>query len=422
MKIKIKRIPYAEAISLPRPKHKRPLYPSRLLRGIVRLASIPSLLGTRFSYTEERMEEAGKGPYLILMNHSCFLDMKIASAIFFPKPYNVVCTTDAMIGLNWLMRWLGAIPTQKYVSDLSLVRDIMFALHEKKSSVLMYPEAGYSFDGRPRPLPRRLGVLLKKLKVPVVTVITEGAFLRDPLYNGLQLRKVKVSARVKCLLTPEEIESLPVEEIDRLLEEAFTFDAFAWQQKNNVKIDVPFRADGLHRILYQCPHCGKEGETEGKGTTLTCHACGAVYELTEYGKLNGINVETRFDHIPHWMDWQREQVRISIEKGEYSPEIPVEIGLMKDAKALYMVGDGVLKHSSEGFSLEGCGGELKYSQPALSSYTLNADFFWYEIGDVIGIGDRECLYYCFPKDTRVPVTKVRLATEEIYRMEKDKKK
>ena len=65
-------------------------------------------------------------------------------------------------------------------------------MHKKHISVLMFPEASYSFDGTATPLPRKMGVLLKKLNVPVVTVITHGAFLRDPLYNMLQKRKVQV--------------------------------------------------------------------------------------------------------------------------------------------------------------------------------------------------------------------------------------
>ena len=50
--------------------------------------------------------------------------------------------------------------------------------------------------------------------------------------------------------------------------------------------------------------------------------------------------------------------------------------------------------------------------------TLNADFYWYRIGDVIGIGNRDCLYYCFPKPTNgkiPPVAKARLAAEEMYK-------
>ena len=83
------------------------------------------------------MERAGEGPYLILMNHSCFLDLEIASAIFYPMPYGIVATSDGFVGKDWLMRQIGCIPTQKFVSDLTLVRDMDYLLKKKKTSVLM---------------------------------------------------------------------------------------------------------------------------------------------------------------------------------------------------------------------------------------------------------------------------------------------
>jgi hypothetical protein len=95
---------------------------------------------------------------------------------------------------------------------------------------------------------------------------------------------------------------------------------------------------------------------------------------------------------------------------------------MVDYKGLYMVGDGRLTHTTDGFLLEGCEGKLRYEQKPRASHTLNADFYWYCIGDVIGIGNRDCLYYCFPKPTDgkiPPVAKARLATEELYKMAMD---
>ena len=130
---------------------------------------------------------------------------------------------------------------------------------------------------------QKMGALIKMLKVPVVTIITKGAFAYDPLYNCLQKRKVKTSAHVKCLFTAEEVASLSTEELSAKLEADFTFDNFKWQQENSVKITEPFRADGLHRILYKCPHCLKEGEMVGKGERITCNACGKTYLLTEDG-------------------------------------------------------------------------------------------------------------------------------------------
>ena len=62
-------------------------------------------------------------------------------------------------------------------------------------------------------------------------------------------------------------------------------------------------------------------------------------------------------------------------------------------------------------------GKLDYKQSAVASHTLYADYYWYEIADVIGIGDTEFSYFCFPR-TNTSVTKARLATEELYKLKK----
>ncbi len=418
MKIKTKKLDYDAVMSLPRAKHRNPLRPNPILQLVIRILSIFDLFPVKFSYTTEGMEKIGKKePCLILMNHSSFIDLKIASKIFFPKRYGIVCTSDGFVGQQWLMRLIGCFPTQKFVSDISLIRDMEFMLKKKKTSVLMFPEASYSFDGTATPLPRKMGVLLKKLNVPVVTVITEGAFARDPLYNCLQKRKVKVSAKVSVLATAEELKTLTVAELDAKLDEAFSFDNFRWQQENKVVINEKFRADGLNRILYKCPHCNTEGNTEGKGISLKCHQCGAEYELTETGYLKAVNGETKFDHIPDWYAWQRQQVRQELENGTYLLDKEVEIGVMVNYKAIYMVGSGRLTHTAEGFTLTGCDGKLQYSQGPLTCYSLYADYYWYEIGDVICIGNHDALYYCFPKGGDV-VAKTRIATEELYKLKK----
>jgi len=417
LKIRTKALPYEQVMALPRPRHMNPIRPHPFFRGLIRLLSVPTLMKTGFTVRRERMELVGDQPCFILMNHSSFTDLKIAYGIFFPRPMCIVSTTDSYVGKRWLMPLIGCIPTQKFVSDLTLIRDMKYALTEKKCDVLMFPEAGYSLDGRRTVLPRNLGVLLKRFKVPVVTVTTWGAFARDPLYNCLQLRKVKVSADVKCILTPEEIEAKTIAELDAIIDGAFAFDQFAWQRDNRVSIPEDFRADGLHRILYHCPHCGTQGRMEGKGIHLTCHACGDTHEMDAFGQLRSLKGKTRFAHIPDWYDWQREQVRAALQDGSYRLDTDVTVGMMVDHRALYMVGDGHLTHSSDGFVLNGCEGKLHYEQSPLSSHSLNVDYHWYEIGDVISIGNKDALYYCFPKDG-ASVTRTRIAAELMYEMQK----
>ena len=419
MKIKTRDLPYEKVLELPRLKHKKPLKPSRFLATVVRVVSAPTLKKIKFSYTTERMELVGKKePCLILMNHSSFTDMKLAFGIFYPRRMGIVTSVDAMSGiLGKLMRWLGCTSTHKYVSDISLIRDIKYMLKENKTSVLMYPEAGYSFDGCATTIPKGLGALMKRLDVPIVTVITQGAFHRDPLYNMLQIRDVKVSAHVKCIATREELKEKSVEELDALLDEAFSFDNFAWQRDNKISIDVPFRADGLHRILYKCPHCKAENQMEGKGISLTCNACKKSWEMNEYGQLCAVDGETEYSHIPDWYAWQRECVRKEIEDESYILDTEVDIAVQVNLDGVCNIGTGRLVHSSDGFHLTGADGKLDYKQSAVFSHTLYSDYYWYEIGDVIGIGDNEFSYFCFPK-SNVSVTKARLATEELYKIKR----
>ncbi len=415
MKIRTKQMSYEQVMKIKKPAHKNPLKPSILFTSLIRLLAIPDMIATSFKYTFPERESLEEGPYLILMNHSSFIDLKIASKIFYPMPYSIVCTSDGFVGKNWLMRLIGCIPTQKFVTDMTLIKDMRYMIKNKNTSILMFPEASYSFDGTQTPLPENLGKLMKLLNVPVLTVITKGAFHRDPLYNCLQLRKVKVSAEVKCLATREDIKNLSVEELTKRLEKTFTFDNFRWQQENRIRVNENFRADGLERILYKCAHCEEEGHMIGEGTTLTCQKCGKEYVLDEYGALLAKKGESEFLHIPHWYKWQRECVKQELIDGTYSLDTKVEIGMLVDRKAIYMVGEGRLIHDKNGFTLTGCDGKLNYFQPPQCSYSLYSDYFWYEIGDVICIGNKECLYYCFPEKEGV-VAKTRMATEELYKM------
>ena len=361
-------------------------------------------------------------PCLILMNHSSFTDMKLAYGIFYPQKVGFITSVDAMSGiLGKFMRILGCSPTHKFVTDLSLLKDIEYMLKVNKTHVIMYPEAGYSLDGRTTTLPRKLGVLLKRLNVPVVTVITTGAFARDPMYNMLQIRDVKVSAHVKLLATKEELKEKSVAELDAMIDEAFSFDNFAWQRDNKIVIDEPFRADGLQRILYKCPHCGEENKMEGKGTVLSCSGCGKKWEMDVYGQLSALSGETEYSHIPDWYDWQRECVKKEIEEGKYLIDTDVDIAVQVNLDGICMIGPGHLTHNDEGFRLTSDDGKLNYKQPADFTHTLYADYYWYEIADTIGIGDNEYSYFCFPK-TEVSVTKARLATEELYKIARAKKR
>ena len=419
MKIKCRDLDYAAAAALPPEPHTQPRKTAPVVRALLKALSAPELRKVKFRWEQEGMERLGKDESaLFLMNHSSFIDLKIASTILYPRPFNIVCTSDGFVGKKAVMYRLGCIPTKKFITDTTLVRDMLYAVNTLHSSILMYPEASYSFDGTATPLPESLGKCLKLLKVPVVMIRTYGAFARDPLYNMLQLRDVPVSAKMTYLLSPEDIKETSAAELNVILKEQFTFDNFRWQQENGVKITEPFRADGLNRVLYKCPVCGKEGEMEGKGTALRCRSCGSVRELTEEGTLRSEGGKETFTHVPDWYAWERECVRKELEEGSYLLDVPVQIRMLVNFDSIYNVGTGRLRHDGNGFRLTGCDGALDYVHAPAQSYSLYSDYFWYELGDMICIGDSRALYYCFPTEGGDIVAKTRLAAEELYRMKR----
>lgn len=420
MKTVVKEMAYEDVLKLQPKKLKKPVKPSIFWRSLIKFIARSDLKKSNFTYTDDgkALATIKKQPCLVLMNHSCFMDLEMIETILYPHPLNIVCTSDGFIGKAGLMRRIGCIPTNKFVTDFVMVKNIKYALDRLHSSVLMYPEASYSFDGTATDLPQSLGKCLKLLNVPVLMVKTFGAFSRDPLYNNLQVRKVDVSADVKLLFTPEEIQAKSVEELNQTLKNEFTFDNWKWQQENNVTINEPFRADFLNRVLYKCCNCNDENSMEGKGTDLVCKKCNTKWTLTEKGFLQlkeGHKSKLDFTHVPDWYKWQRQQVKNEIESGSYKIQCDVDIYMMVDTTAIYKVGSGNLLHTKDGFVLEGCDGKLHYKQKPKASYSLYSDYFWYEIGDMICIGDMKTLYYCFPKNSGDIVAKARLATEEMFK-------
>lgn len=423
MKIKVVKKSYEDVLAIKPRKPQKPKRVNILWRTLLYLVSKPTLVKFNYKLKKVDMDKLGKRePALFLMNHSSFTDMKMAAASLYPRKFNIVCTYDAFMGKNWLMKQIGCTPTHKYVNDVALIRNIIHATNKNRHSVLMYPEACYSADGKTTVLPESLGGFIKMLGIPVVMITTFGAFARDPLYNNLQIRKVKISAEMKYILSPEDINEKSADELNEVIGKCFDLDYFKWQQDEKVKIDEPWRAEGLNRVLYKCPHCLVEGNMFTKGAELVCSECGHKYTLDEYGYLVHEGEGGKFNHVPDWYAWERECVRRELEDGTYKLSDGVDIYMLVDTKALYQVGEGEISQTAEGIHLTGLDGKLDIFQKPQAAYTLNTDFNWYEIGDIICIADKGRLYYCFPKTKRDIVSKARLAAEEAYKIYKNSKK
>ena len=303
--------------------------------------------------------------------------------------------------------------------DLHLIKSISRVL--KRGDILaMYPEARYTPIGTLAYLPESLGKLVKKNKVPVVAVVHRGNHLLTPFWNYRKPRKVPLHMTMTQILTPEQIETMSVDEINAALRDALSYDEYKYQKENGILITEPHRAEGLHKVLYQCPHCLKESGMASKGTELFCTECGKRWNLNEDGSLSALSGETEFAHIPDWFEWERLQVRKQIEEGTYSFEDEVEVYSLPRCWKFEKLGKATLTYTiDEGFILRGhYNGEdycIQRTPAQTNSLHIEYDYCYIKPLDCVDISTERDSFYCYPAKTDV-VTKLAFATEELYRI------
>ena len=387
------------------------------LKPVTYLISKPVLMSHRQILTKKGMDGI-KPPYLMLCNHNAFMDIMAAAAAVYPDRANYVVAIDGFIGREKLLRDVGCICKRKFTSDMTLVRQLKRVISNGDIAVV-YPEARYSLCGTTAVLPSSMGALAKLLKVPVVTLICHGHHINSPFWN-LHQRKVKpIEAEMSLLLTPEEIGSMTDGEINDRIVGAFQYDEYAWQLERGIRVKYKGRAEGLDKVLYQCPACGTEYRMKSEGTALWCSACGKRWTLSELGRLEAGDGASGFAHIPDWYEWERSNVRREVERGTYSTgRMPVTVRSLPNADRFIYLGEGVMTHDMTGFHVSGKdvdGDPFSMEKPVPSLYSCHIEYEYLgRFGDCVDLNTLEDTWYIYPHDCDFAVTKMALATEELY--------
>ena len=395
----------------------------QLLRPLIWTLCFPDMITHRQKLTKVNMDGI-KPPYIMLCNHNAFMDFKVAVKATFPHRENYVVAIDGFIGREWLLRVAGGICKRKFTNDITLVRQLKKVI-DNGDIATIYPEARYSLCGTQSMLPPSVGKLAKMLKVPVVTLICHGHHVNSPFWN-VHDRKVKgIEATMTCVATAEEAKTLSPAEIQARIEKEFEYDDFKWQKENGILIKYKKRAEGLHKVLYRCPHCDTEYKMTSEGTTLSCLACGKSWEMTELGELEASDGKTEFSHIPDWYEWERECVAREVEAGTYEYRLDAVVNALPNAKRFIDIGHATFIHNKNGFLLEGEYGGEKYSVAIKvpESYSVHIEYEYLgKYGDCIDLNTLTDTLYVHPTGSDYSVTKIALATEELYKKYwKDKK-
>jgi len=396
---------------------RRPNRQWHVLRPITWLASYPDCISHNAQIKKDEKLKNLKPPYFLLCNHNAFMDFKIMTKAIFPHRANYVVAIDGFMKRGWLLRAVGCICNRKFVRSVNLVKNM---IHAKNSGdiVVLFPEARYSLCGTTAVLPKSLGKMVRMMNVPVVTLIMHGHHINSPMWN-LGNRGVKpVESEMKLLFTREETQNLSVDELNEKLVEAFQYDDYKWQKERGIRVTKKTRAEGLHKILYQCPTCKVEYKMSSKGTQLRCDSCGKIWEMSELGELSALTGETEFSHIPDWYEWERVNVKQEIRDGTYSFRSKVRVESLPNDKGFIVFEERAdLTHDMNGFRLTGSykGEPYDIKWPASSMHSCHIEVDYLGCGeDCIDLNTSDDTLYLYPEGVDFSVAKISIATEELF--------
>lgn len=215
-----------------------------------------------------------RGPFVLCANHSHLLDpffigaligrpiFQIASDEFFRKPF-----------LRWFMWEMGAFPRQKGSAAVGALRHAM-DLVRKGFPLVIYPEGGRNWDGETLPSIESTARLVKRLGVPLVTVVSKGNYIAWPRW-ATNRRKSRIHIYFSEPVTFDR--DTPDGEVIAHIENGI-YNNDNYTEVEKVKGRDP--AKGLPRLLWRCPECRSVDALEERGGSLVgCVRCTREWEV-----------------------------------------------------------------------------------------------------------------------------------------------
>lgn len=414
--------------------YEAPRKQNSIIKLIMSTATYIAYGKEKINYTFERMDHPDfKEPHIILSNHMNRLDfLFLISSIRRKRKFNYVISIDGVMDADvtvflqrFIMKNYGAIIKRKFTNDLRLVKNIKKSVKDLKQDLLLYPEARYTFDGRTSTLPESLGKMIKLFGIPVETCTMNGNYIRTPQWHKRTIKdRFPLEYKIRGLLTKEEIEKMSVEEINEKIKEALDFDEYEFVKENNIRVKDVRRAEGLHRILYQCPHCKEEFKMKSKWTKIWCEKCGKEWNYNEDCTLSSTDGKDIFTEVCDWFDWERENVRKEIENGTYYFEDDVNLYGLPNVRKWRKLGVGHLTHDPiNGYHLtyKDEDNDINIIRKPSEMYSCHIEYAYRNFGDCLDISTDNDTFYCNPIHYDNMLTKFHFATEEIYKFHKSLK-
>ncbi|REL38789.1 1-acyl-sn-glycerol-3-phosphate acyltransferase [Rhodohalobacter sp. SW132] len=196
------------------------------------------------------------GPCFIYGNHSNYFDPFFLNLDMTAEPTAGVMTRDQFHKTipRIFMDSIGIVPTSKYVPEPGIVRDVIRMIDNRRM-IVIFPEGGRRWDGKPKPVIETTLKLFWKMKIPVHPVQIHGSYLSWPRWADY-LRKSTIEIRWMKPMLPSDFDDY--ETFAASCKEKIAFDEYS--PPDTVRIHSAYKpASGISRFLYRCPESGVSG-------------------------------------------------------------------------------------------------------------------------------------------------------------------
>jgi len=284
--------------------------PSKLLYGIFlpvfrRRIINPKNVHFNYQFDIQKLNP----PFIVLSSHPSRLDYVYLVFSMLPFKMNIIINRWYFQSRLFypVLKSIGGIPKKLFTAELNPMKNIMDVIN-KKGIIGIFPEGINTIYGAGNPVIPSIAGLIKKIKVPVVSVTINGAFLTMPKWNYKSKHSGRIEVNVDLLFSPEQIEAKTAGELLSDINKKLAYDDYVWAREKRIVYKAENRTKGLNHLLYICPNCMSQFKLTAEDNKIWCTECGNGAFLDNSFQLNKIK-ET--DILPSDIkDWFKIQENI----------------------------------------------------------------------------------------------------------------
>jgi hypothetical protein len=273
--------------------------------GLLRTLYAPSLL-ERCRVEACGLENLPDPPFVLMADHGNSLDPYVLGS-FSKAPIRYMANVEGVPPFKAAFAGLvGAYGRRKGANDFGALRET-FALSGSGDAIGLFPEGDRSWDGASSPIRPGVGKLVRRLGVPLVLARQKGNYLARPRWAS---RPRRGPWSVEFLtFASDELARMSDSLVESIIARAVSKNEIKDAIRENRRFDCEGSAEGIGRLIWQCPVCGKADSVGGRGAVARCACCGTRWEIDANCRVKPLNLPSSLiaadiGDLKDWHDWQ----------------------------------------------------------------------------------------------------------------------